>query len=372
MLIIDACIASLNTQRVKVMVRKIFIVFMFVSILVSCQNQENKPIEYDASVLSSVETLKVSPQNIPSNFSFADPQQISVLGDSLLVVFDETMNGKFAHVLRTNGDYVSSFGERGKAKGEMINPQNFSIGKDGKSVYFYDYTLTNTIKFNVDDLLKGNATPAIVNNHQITDKLINRFNNVWYFSDHSFVGFGYNDKCRILYVENNTIQDNYIDYPSLVEDKECNWSLWNNDASFVVSPDQKYVVISSGLGMVFEVLNIENGKISSHVVKGFYKAVYDVDYSTKPACVSYMKDTFEGCGSICVSNDGFYKCVLGSGPNFDQNDIIYFFDYNGNLIKKYKVPNPVVCMSKGKTNELYLITVNKNGENSLQKIVLNE
>lgn len=352
------------------MIRKFFIALMFVSILVSCQHQDNKPIEYDASVLSSAKILEVSPQNIATNFSFADPQQMSVLGDSLLVVFDETTNGKFAHVLRTNGEYVSSFGERGKAKGEMINPQNFSIGKDGKSIYFYDYTLTNTIKFNIEDILKGNVVPTIVDNHQITDRLINRFSNVCFFSDHSFVGFGYNDKCRILYVENNKVLDNYVGYPLLDEDEECNWSLWNNDASFVVSPDQKHIVITTGLGMVFEVLNIEKGKVNSHMIKGFYKAVYDIAQGAKPKCVSYTNETFEGCGSICVSNDGFYKCVLGSAPNFDQNDIIYYFDFDGNLIKKYKVPNPVVCMCKGKGNELYLITVNKTGENSLQKINL--
>lgn len=352
------------------MIRKICFVMLFVVALGSCQKKDKQSAEYDASVLDSMETLKIDAKEISTNFTFADPQKMAMLGDSLLVIFDEKTSGKIAHVLQTNGEYIGSFGERGKAKGELITPEEFSVGKDGKSVYFYDYKTANTVKFDVSDISKGNVVPTVVDNHQITDKLINRFSNVWYFSDHSFLGFGYNDKCRILYVENGKMQDNYVDYPLLDDDVECNWSLWNNAASFAVSPDQKHIVITTGLGMVFEVLNIENGKINSHVVKKFHKAVYELAQGAKPKCVSYIPETFEGCGSIYAANGGFYKCVLGSGPYYRQNDIIYYFDYDGKLIKKYKVPKPVVCMCQGKANELYLIVTNEKGEYSLQKISL--
>ena len=52
----------------------------------------------------------------------------------------------------------------------------------------------------------------------------------------------------------------YSDFPVLDEKEENNRSLWGNLASFGVSPDEKHIVITTGIGAAFEILSLSGEK----------------------------------------------------------------------------------------------------------------
>lgn len=350
---------------------KIFIVSLVLLTFFSCSKKKDsyQEIIYDTSELNTVEPVKPITKVLPLNFELTNPTQLQFVNDSLFVVFDESSNGRFAHLFK-KGKYIVSFGVRGKAKGEMLTPQKCSISKDRRSIYFYDYTLAKSVRFDITDLLKGNSNPKVLDIDKMSSHIINRFNNVWHFSDDSFIGYGYDEKCRVLSVENGKVVDNYVNYPIVDKNAEYNHSIWSNMTLTAISKDQRHLVITTGIGMLFEIFDLAGGKVSSEVVKGFYKPEFGVAQGAKPACVIGNEKTFYGFTVLCASNDGFYGCVMGGAPNYDKANVIYYFNYKGKLEKVYCLPNKIVCMDVNENNEMYVIVVDKKGVSRLEKVLL--
>ena len=327
--------------------------------IVSCSNKKTLDIDYNARELDEVSSQKLETVEIVTDYQFGHPVQIKVVNDTLIAVFDN--NRYIVHLISERGRYLGGFGMIGKGNGEIVSPKCISVGSDASTVYLYDFKMARVVKFNVSDILKGFSNPVILENKQNLPVGVNRYTHVEYLDDDSYIGFGYNDNCRIQNVSNGHVADNYTEYPMLDENEEYTWSIWNNAANFAVSPDNKHIVITTGIGMLFEIFTVVDGKISTKALKAFHKPVFGIAKGAKPACVTYTDETFDGFTTICATNDGFYGCIGGKAPEYDLGNVIYYFDYAGDLEKKYKIDANVECLDIHK-NKIYAIVTDDGGE----------
>lgn len=348
-------------------------IIMFISLcLFACNNskqQQFDEIQYDASVLENGEFIDLSLTDISSDFLFSTPRQIDFVTDSLLVVFDnKTVTGKLAHLFTKSGKPVGSFGMIGKGHGEMIYPYNICVGEDNRSVYFFDWRTSNSVRFMVDDILAGRNVPVVIHLADSLDGDPNyRFSTVYRFNDKDYIATGYNDEMRIMTVKDNRKVDNYTSYPKVDENEEYTWSIWSNSlwVKFGVTPNRKYLVNTTRIGMLFEIFELNEGKIESKVLKAFYKPEFGIAKGAQPACVIRNEKTISGFFALYCTDKSFWG-VIG-GPGSTHYNEIYEFNYSGDLLNKYKVKGDVVCLAVNAEDEMYLIMMDKNGEQHLMK-----
>ena len=353
-----------NSNELLNMVRKLFFT-MAIGFVVSCSDKGTSDTTYDASVLDEIQPQDKDVVEIVTDYQFGNPKQIKVVNDTLLAVFD--VNKSVVHLISFQGRYLGGYGQIGKGYGEVISPECLSVSGDSSKIYLYDYRMARSITLRVSDMLKGTYNPDVLEYKEYIPMEVNRYTCVEQFDDDSYVGFGYNNKCRIQYVSDGQIISNYTEYPKTDENEEYTWSIWNNSANYAVSPDRKHVVITTGIGMLFELFTIDNGKVSSKLLKGFHKPIYGIAPGAKPACVTYVDETLNGFNTICATNDGFYGCIGGEAPNYDLGNVIYYFDYEGNLRNKYKIGTNIECLTAHK-GTVYAITTDKDGEYHLLSI----
>lgn len=331
----------------------------------ACGEDKPKELVYDSGAFEQIQPQGIEVSEIKLNHEFVNPEALQMVNDTLMAVLD---NGDYvAHLISTGGNYICGFGMCGKGKGEIISPVSLSVGSDSQSVYIYDFKMARSVKFVLADLLKGVNAPVEIDNKKNMPEQLRRFVYVVNFSDTDYMGFGYNGDCRIHNVENGKGVYTYTDYPKVDSNEEYTWSVWNNAARYAVSPDREHIVVTTAIGMLFEVLSVSGGKIEQEALKGFYKPVFDVAEGAKPACVIFNDNTYEGFSTVCATNRGFYGCVRGMGPDYGDDNKILFFDYGGNLLKKYKLDYNVKCIASCR-DTLYTIATDEKGEYHLLRM----
>lgn len=329
---------------------------------VSCQYSTSDLVNYDNSPIEQSQVQDLPTEEIKMSVELTNPRQMVLLNDSMVVFLDNS-KGTLGKVLSLSGSLVCEFGQRGKGHGELLEPVNFSLGRDGRSIYCYDYKVMASQKFQMSESMDSVFFVKTIDYKTVCK----RFNSVCQRSDNSYVGFGYDDNCRILNVENGSVRDNYTKYPHIEDNMEYNWSFWSNLANYGVSPDHKHIVTTTAIGMLFEVFDIKSdGKLSSKVLKAFYKPVFLLAKGARPACVIFDNDkTFGGFRALCLGNDKFFGSIFGPAPNYSLGNEIYEFDYDGNLLKKYRVKGNVECMAYSTKGILYMVLSDVKGKNHL-------
>lgn len=334
--------------------------------VVGCQHSAHEEVSYDSGPIEQMKADSLPISEIMLSEELVNPRQIEIVDDSLVVLFDNS-DGAIGRLLSFSGNTICKFGKRGKGHGELMEPVNFSIGRDQRSVYFYDYKGMFIQKFMLSNTLDTISFVKTIDMKKASYEGFRRFNYVCQSADSTFVGFGYNDKCRILNVEDGHVKGIYTDYPHIEDNVEYNWSFWSNLANYGISPDRKHLVTTTGIGMLFEIFDITaDGKIGSKVLKAFYKPIFQLAPGAKPACVIFDSDkTFGGFKTICLGNTKFWGSIYGAAPTYSSGNEIYEFDYNGKLLRKYKVKGNVVCMTMGRDGTLYMILTDNHGKNHL-------
>lgn len=341
--------------------------FCLASLLcISCSNGASV-IDFDDSELYSVPATDAEEQLIETGYLFCSPTQIAMADDSTLVLFDKSENGKIAHLISTDGKYIAGFGSIGQGPGEFLAPKHLSTDRRNGKIYIYDFMQCQSHVFDRDSIKEGILQTAAIDYSRFIGDGMFRFDTALHLSDTSSVCIGLNDKCRLMHISKDSIQSNYIQYPNLVENEEHNWSIWSNGAHYDISPDGNYLVWTTCIGMSFEILNLKDGQINSHVLKGFHKPTYRIAEGAVPACAVYADDTFEGFRAICTADNGFYGCIGGDAPDYDESTTIYYFDYDGNLKKKIRTSSSIECLTAN-GSALYILSVNPEGEYSLKRI----
>ena len=84
-----------------------------------------------------------------------------------------------------------------------------------------------------------------------------------------------------------------------------------------------------------------------------------------PACVVATENTVWGFTALYCTDNGFYG-VMG-GEKYEHRDVIYEFDYSGELKNKYKVDGQIETLAVNAERMMYLIVVGKGGDMQLMK-----
>ena len=317
--------------------------------------------------LEQPDTLEID--SVRMNTFFSNPTSLFTIDDSLILVFDDNRSDKLCHFIHTKGYVVKSFGEWGRARGEFILPQGLSLSKDKKTCCVYDYNTQYTVCFSVKEALGGgNPVQDVIRMEEVESErpVEHRFYQVLALSDNRFLGFGNHPENRIQIFNQSKVLATYSDFPVLDEKEENNRSLWGNLASFGVSPDEKHIVITTGIGAAFEILSLSGEKISHNLVKGFYAPKYSIAQGAVPVCVVVCPETVVGFNALHVADDCFYAVL--AGPEERYNEILKF-DFDGECVHRYCLPSDIVnihCMTVDK-GWLWAFVENKDGEIKLIK-----
>ncbi len=353
--------------------RKLFYIFsMMLFILTSCKDfkvTDDTVVTYEPEILEKAKAIKLHPELITTDFSFSRPLQMDFVADSLIVVYDEIGNKNVGQIVSRSGYHKGQFGVIGKGNGEMIFPENFSIGKDRHFIYFFDLQLHHCLKYNIADVLANQNNVETMKNMTSDGKKEYNTTKMLYLSDTDFIAFGYDNRLRIQSVKGNKIADTYTDYPNVDENEENKWSIWTNMTKVSISPNGKHLVIGTAIGAMFEVFDITNGKIEKTVFKAFHKPIYKLAEGARPACVVSDENTVWGFTSLYCTDKSFWG-VMG-GKEYKHRNVIYEFDYSGELLNKYEIDNQIETFAVTPNREIYFITTDNDGNTHLMKSDLN-
>ena len=91
--------------------------------LYSCKGEQSS-IEYNADALETAETCNATLEKIDTEVELGSPSRIEFISDSLMVIFDQNVNDYVAHIMDTEGHYITGFGRKGRGEGEIVTPIN--------------------------------------------------------------------------------------------------------------------------------------------------------------------------------------------------------------------------------------------------------
>lgn len=332
--------------------------------VISCTDKTQR-ISYSTATLDMLASKNVIFEKVSEGVQFVTPMQIIGLNDSLLVVFDIDADKK-CKLLNTSGMLLGEFAQLGHSNDELISPVGISVD-DKSMVNVYDYSSRMLISYSIPDVIKGKTNSLrrinirqLLENNKIEKTGINYVQSI--DSDHHIL-FG-NNRNRIMLLDGEKINNIYKVYPGTDSDEECNWAIWGYSVQYGLSPDHKHLVLTTYVGALFEIFNIEDGNVVSSTLKGFFPPSYDIAIGAIPKWISPDADSPEGFCALCTTNDRFYASI--GGIDCVHRNEIYSFDYNGNAIGKYVLPGDLTCFTL-LNDYFYFIIENKNGEYELYK-----
>lgn len=126
---------------------------IFLILLGACKNSEP---QYQSLNYQSSNTLKGNLLN--DSFLFSDPMEMICL-DSLLIIHDSQKQDYCFHIFNSkNGNFIKSFGSKGKGPGEIIFPESMNYSTYKKAITTYDPNLRKIVIYNINHIL-NNHTP---------------------------------------------------------------------------------------------------------------------------------------------------------------------------------------------------------------------
>lgn len=338
-------------------------------IVISC-NDKSQSIPYSTASLESLTSKDITPEKIPLDFQLTAPTQIERIGDTLLVIFDADADKK-CKLLNPKGTTIGEFVQLGHAKDEFISPVGISVA-DENIINVYDYSTGLLTGYSVPDVMAGNKNPChitnlrgLLDNSKKANTTINFVQSIGY-NRHLLFG---NNQNRIMLLDGEKINYIYGKYPNTDSDEECNWAIWGHSAKYKLSPDNKHLVLTTYIGALFEIFNLNDEKVESSILKGFTPPEYSVVSGATPKWISPEGDSPEGFYALCTSKDRFYASI--GGMDCKRRNEIYSFDYEGNSTGKYVFPGDVMCFTLV-NDTFFFIIEGKNGEYGLYKAKLQD
>lgn len=128
----------------------------------SCR-KSNDAIVYTPEILDQADVDSISLSMIETEYDFGYPETIDFVSDSLMIVFDTNINDKIAHLIDINGNFITSFGNKGRGEGEIVRASDISLSEKKDSVFIYDSVLQRILGYNLNDLIKGHTgSPSVL------------------------------------------------------------------------------------------------------------------------------------------------------------------------------------------------------------------
>lgn len=331
--------------------------------------------QYSDSILKLDRTEFVRMDTINSHFLFNYARQMEILKDSLLIIFDDGVDGNCFHIFRQNGELLKSFGRLGRGPGEIIGSTGFSLSENGDKLYSYDDMRKVMIEYNlelllVSDSLVYNEKPVINSIRENIKDAGKRYTTVYhapYYDDNSFLVFGNDDNLRIGIYENEIIKNLYSEYPLLVKTNNIEeiWSVFGNSVKYKVSPDGSKIVITTYIGAVMELFDIKSKEVRHRQLVPLYKPIYNIAQGAIPTWVTSSEETIIGFTEVYVTDNYIYASLMGE--NNKEGHFIYVFDWDGNVVSKYDVMYDVLAIAVDENSRNIFSVINK-GDNGISLV----
>lgn len=295
-------------------------------------------------------------------FMFALPGELTLAGDRL-VVFDRLQPDAFFHLFdKATGRPLGSFGRKGKAKGEVLNPYNTAYDPASGMIVTYDIMQKKIVSYRLDDVVGDVPVPYV---EEIRIEPVAMPAQVLPWHD-SFWILGYTDAMRFGRVDRDgRIGSIYGEFPELVEDEEENWSVMSYATCWKMRPDGSRMVQTTYIGTVMELLDVgEDGIRSNAVVRISPPVNYQLAQGAVPKWVTHTPETIAGFADLSVTEDRIYGLLYDvTIEEYDRTvPRIVVFDWEGRARAIYQPDEILVVMAvDAVSNTLYGIVRTEEG-----------
>lgn len=335
-------------------------------ILISCKDAKNSGLEYVQPVFE--EEIEANTQILNSRFLFSFGS-IRVV-DSLIIYSGlSDVSDKNFHIFSKNtGEYLCSFGNIGRAKGEIsMFSVGFSIDKEKREIYVFDSNLQKTVSYSLDKVLsedinyaKDIELPEIVNNVSSS-----HFFNL----KESFLA-GYSRSSRFLVCSENDSVTCSDFYPSLDEPeqyKKVERSYFFYLGCMSVKPDGNMFVHATRSGCIIEIWKNKGSSIAPYVIKGFFKPDYNSQYrdSNYPSVIPNNNAPY-GISALACSNQYIYAAYNDLPCKWTNK--IAVFDWEGEPQKVYIAKDDIMAFDVDNDNAIYALV--KKSDESIELITI--
>lgn len=299
-------------------------------VLVACSPKKTESLHYEPFPEPSRQQ-SYRAQIFNNTYAFTYPSNM-ILTDSLLIVQDN-VNQEYAYhaFSRKTGDFLYSFGRKGRGPGEIITPGDMVTidnrnhllvtwdanrkkqvryrlpGHTGDSIFFdSESTILSTKGYNISDIMANNG---------------------------EYYAIGYIYPLRFGKLDKDSIRLLYSDYPQLTEDDEANRSVWNYVSLVRMSPKGDRIVAATYVGTALEILSVRQDSIQSQRIRAVNPPIFRIVDGVKPKWVGLIDETIIGFIDIRVS-DRFIYANLSNQPlteeGCDGSESIWIFDWDAN------------------------------------------
>lgn len=329
-------------------------------LLGACQNSkhEYKVLNYQASNILAGELLN-------NSFLFSDPAEI-ILIDSLLIIHDSQKQDYCFHIFNAyKGDFIKSFGNKGRGPGEVIFPESMNLSHDKKTITTYDPNLKKIVLYNVQNIV-NNISPNfseinIVESPGFVCQALPYKNNFIIRGSDSKMRFGILDSLHKV----NPI---YTDFPKIVPTEEENWAITSYAPQCALSPDETKMVVTTYIGSVFEIFNLRKNQINIDTIQYYYPPIYNVLKGFKPKWIGTTPESIIGCHNVYATNHFIYTIYEGEAAKKKQiHKKLMLFNWQGEFYKQcsFKEGDPI-CICVDEINKIfYCILLNEKYEYQL-------
>lgn len=309
-------------------------VFWGIFFLIACSPKKTQPLRCETFADPSRQQ-DYQTQIFNNTYPFSSPDNI-VLTDSLLIVQDH-INQEYAyHVFsRNTGDFLHSFGRKGRGPGELITPGDIAtIDAKNRLLVAWDANRKKLVRYRLSEcpgdttLFYDESTVVSKAGYNISEIMVN---------NDDYYAIGYIHPLRFGKLEADSIRLLYSDYPQLTEDDEANRSVWNYDVLVRMSPQGDRIVASTYVGTALEILSVRQNALHSQRIRVATPPTFRIVDGVKPKWVGLIDETVLGFIDIQVS-DRFIYTILSNRQiteeGCDGSESVWIFDWEANPVGK--------------------------------------
>lgn len=350
---------------------RVVVIIIVISIFCS-QCSQHSTIVYEGKMTAEKDEY-LAVELLNESFLFSWPEDLMIL-DSLLVVHDSYQQVECFHIFRkTNGEFIKSFGKKGRGPGEFMDIGSVNNNYDG-SITVYDPNYKKIVVFDIIDILQDQKPSfkeyVIVQAPNFIKQTL------LYKTD--FIVKGNDDKLRYGFwnPSSGVFRAIYSDYPCLAKDEEDNWALTDYGVKVRLSPDGKVLAAATYIGGILELFNTDDDGFKLKTERFFFEPRYNYAQGAKPRWITTSSESIIGFEDLCLTNDAIYGLVWGVESPMMENSKphLFCFDFDGNPVKSYMLDEELGAVAVDNDGTIYGVGGDSVGQYKLCKYtpIMNE
>lgn len=329
-----------------------------VLLISSCNNNSTPQIDYCEPIFENEIEVSISPLN--TNFIF-EPGTINVV-DSFVIYDGRTnISDKVFHIFSKNtGSYITSFGNVGRAYGELSQNIGYTTDKKNRVIYAFDNATRKTLAFSLEKIIAGEKD--FVKEIHLPSIMNNVYSQYFLRLDNAFLG-GYTEHRFVLCSDKDSITCSDL-YPELDEPqkyKHVERMYYEYLSCMAAKPDGRMFVNATRSGCILEIWKYDTKNIKLCIAKGLFKPNYNsFDRDLNYPRVTANNDAPYGISFIQCTNKTIYA-LYNNIPSRGTNTIATF-DWKGIPQQLYKLSNNIISFDIDSNEKTAYALINNNGE----------